>query len=433
MQFTYRIGIQYIKKLSDRYSTFFNHSIGFDFDRYFQMANSNCDSKLKEALEKVIKRMPDKFGDDLYYSQILYYDVTRVLFPGVISVLPDMIHDDWLGSLSYEICSRDHIVHQPMVAYIAKQLLSITLPTSGDSLFDFIVRSITSVQESAPNYIHDYMKTIGGFQSRIASTSRDLLVREAIETTITIASLYHDIGYPWQVINKLSNHLSGASNNISSVNFNLSQFVNEYHNRMFFLPFAGYNNDPNLKTVNSTLVELVAEKTHSLYSSLCLLTLKDSLASYPATPSLYNFCVEWAALGILMHDVGKIYASAAPEDKLKRPIYPYLRLSFSKDPISSLLVLADYLQEFNRPRAKFTKIKGTLKVEYVYNCKKCSIETIGNKWLIKFYYDKLTREIESSAQTDCDRLFDKHYGFLDISDIGVSEVNVECVQEQVTN
>jgi len=426
IELTYERGIQYIQELSIKYSSFDSHSVGFDFDKYYELVNSNLDRKLAQALDSVSNRMPSSMVEYLYFSQILYYQISKVVFPGIVRGLPKLIHDDWLGSLSYEISSRDHIIHQPMVAFISDQLLSIRLPMTDDTLQEWIVDSLKQRQDRPSSYVIDYMKSLGTTSN---DTFRDLTIREAIETTITIASLYHDIGYPWQFVNKLSDTLDGVPNSVSGVQFDLTQFVDTYKGRMFFLPFFGYQSNIDTQFVNQHLIELTANYTHSLYSSLCLLTLKDSMASYPKTPSLYDFCVEWAALGVLMHDFGRIYESKDQKGGLIRPRYPFLRLSFSKDPISSLLVLSDYLQEFKRPRAKFSKINGDVSVKYVCNCNKCTVEIIDNKLLIKFYYSELTIEMKRDALSERDRLFDRHYGFLDLSDIGVSEVIVECIQE----
>lgn len=422
---TYERGIQYIEELSIKYSSYNSHSVGFDFDKYYELVNSNSDSKLWQALESVSRKMPDSLVDYLYYSQILYYQISRVLFPGIVSVLPSMIHDDWLGSLSYEISSRDHIIHQPMVAFIANQLLSIRLPKTNDTLMEWIVNSFKQDKDSLFKYLLDYMKTLGMISN---GEIRDTTIREVIETTITIATLYHDIGYPWQFVNKLSNTLEGVPNIVSGVHFNCKQFVETYQDRLFFLPFHGYQSNITTQLVNQHLIELAANNTHSLYSSLCLLTLKDSMASYPKIPSLYDFCVEWAALGVLMHDFGRVYALKGEKEKNIRPRYPFLRLSFSKDPISSLLVLSDYLQEFKRPRAKFFKMNGVVSVEYEYNCEKCTVEINDNQLLIEFYYKELTIELERDALAERDRLFDRHYGFLDLSDIGITEVQVKCIK-----
>jgi hypothetical protein len=135
----------------------------------------------------------------------------------------------------------------------------------------------------------------------------------------------------------------------------------------------------------------------------------------------------------MMHDLGKIYWG---KDRLggESPTNPSLRLSFDRDPLSSIVTLADVLQEFNRPTAKFGQTNGIglndqVVISYESVCSETELELDGAAMTIRYKMkDDDSRRIKRKSIADDQHCyFDRASGFLNMESIGIESVKLEAV------
>lgn len=419
----YSSGVKYlwdsISSIIETHSNF-DH---IDFSKYYKTMSDEQIKKITDSFQNVTHRVPEEIRNKIYNTQILYYILARLLLPGVSQLLPEIIHDDWLSALSYQTQTRDHLIHQPMVAHISDVLLNLTIGGKKDyTIIKWIVDQIMGQSEDL-EYLRYFINEEGGIDPT-QPDSEDYL-SHYIKNSLLIASLYHDIGYPWQFVYRLTKNLKHNSNHLRLMDFDAESFITEYQHRMLFLPLQNYSrNNHIMKNDTIKLIGKIAQRTHSMYSALCLLRIKDDMSTFPVQASLYNLSVESAATAIFVHDLGKVYRN---DDSFK-PEYPSLRVQMSKDPISAILVLADYLQEFSRYRTEFWQAdrKDSVNVKFNLDCDSCKIKIVNSVLHLTFHYKRKDPLTVIRAQIEKERLFNRYTGFLDLSAIGIDQVVVDC-------
>ena len=246
--------------------------------------------------------------------------------------------------------------------------------------------------------------------------------------------MFHDMGYPWQYVNLLSNKLEHAGYQLDSPTSDAERLVNAFGDRLLYCPLNGYRAlDRNAPaTWHQRLVDLTAQalrKTHGFPGAIGFLYLNDVLRDYPSdrTHPIRQFCVEWAAMAIMMHDMDGIYwgeKSSTPPDN------SHIRLRFEVDPLSCVIALADVLQDFSRPVATFQSNTESANVEYKDGC---------NSTMLELNWEQPSRTIEigycfsdeRQRATKLSRLakeklkyFDRESGYIDLSAIGVRGVEM---------
>jgi hypothetical protein len=159
--------------------------------------------------------------------------------------------------------------------------------------------------------------------------------------------------------------------------------------------------------------------------------LNDCIRRYPDRPEspLRLLCIEWAAAAIMMHDMAKIYWGKGKSDS-ETPEYPFLRLCFKKDPLSAIVTLADFIQDFERPSAVFgvcERSRGkevTLKFEP--SCSSTELQFADSNLTIQYNMkNEESRAIKRiSILKEEDQYFNAQYGYLDMSSLGIDKVQL---------
>ena len=113
--------------------------------------------------------------------------------------------------------------------------------------------------------------------------------------------------------------------------------------------------------------------------------VNDVIRDFPTlkTHAIRQFCIEWAAMAIMMHNMSKLYwgkkLGTLPENN-------HLRLSFDADPLSCVIALADIIEDFERPSVNFWANGNTTAIaKYDNHCKYTRLEW-ENDTTIKLSY-----------------------------------------------
>lgn len=400
---------------------------------------------LRRAFRALRERVGQGHFADTYpiQSSTLYY--SQMAFPAYRFILPEVLADDWLATVDWHRSHRDHILHQPLAAYIVLKLLrggpdgeqSFQMP-SGRSLLDECVDEV--LRQDGTAYLRDFLLGTGISNSEIwlrdDPMSRELWKALFIEAAY-LAAVFHDMGYPWQYVNALSNKLEYAGYPLDSPTADAARVVEVFGDRLLFCPLNGYRfvNRSAPATWRQRLHDLAARalrKTHGLPGAIGFLYLNDVLREYPTEPlhPIRQFCVEWAAMAIMMHDMPSLYWGQNMDTP---PDNDHMRVRLAVDPLSSVVALADVLQDFGRPFAAFSdKLGSTTIVEVGYQsaCETVELELYPNprpNGLRIVYHMRNPVAValkRSQLANEQRRYFDPQYGYLDFASAGVTRVEM---------
>ncbi|MDD5529520.1 MAG: hypothetical protein PHX21_05760 [bacterium] len=398
--------------------------------------------KLSKAWRELHKRTGESYFSETYPLQARTLDYSAKAFPSYRFILPEVIKEDWLAIVDWDKYQRDHTLHQSLCGYVVLKLLdNLTLP-DGKLLLDRCVEQILNWQGTA--YIRDFLIDCGMNEDDDLLKKKDfarIVWRTFFREAAYIAAIFHDIGYPWQYAERIQGNLDKLNTPAIKQNQSAKQVIDMFSHRLLFHAMNGYKKVDAAcpSTWQEKLIQITdvaLSKTHGLPGALGFLYLNDCVRRYPPTTQspLNLLCVEWTAVAIMMHDMRKIYwgqkISTIPEN-------PFLRLSFDKDPLSSLLTLVDVIQEFARPTVKYdvsasskTKKKKPNKLitlEYKEDCHATKLKIDKNGVLTLCYQmcNGSARAIKRKFLLDDKReYFDTQYGYLDMSSIGINDVQL---------
>lgn len=419
--------------------------IPLDRRNYSTLENQHNESGLKiaEAFRELKIRTGKNYFNKVYPAQSTALSFSEKTFPAYRFLLPEVLVDDWLSIVDFhKRHSRDHALHQPLTAYIVYKLLGggvsrQSLKIEDKYLLDLCVDQIFT--SSKTNYIKEYLLNLSLNSSNVLDLLKDNPIsrefwKSLFFETAIVSAIFHDIGYPWQYINRLNHSLSTSDfspNNLASN----SNFVYEtFQNRLILYPFNGYNaltkNTPsNWKEKLLKLISSSLSKTHGFPGALGFLYLNDLTREFPTKKELpfHHFCIDWAALGIMMHDLGKIYNSnnSCPPDNEQ------MRLEFDRDPLSCIITLADLLEEFERPNVDFAVFSESSKYIYSFACLSSAVSFENDTLNIKYKYkdrNGVANKIPFIAKEEKE-FFDSEYGYLDFSSIGIRKVKMYAIEK----
>lgn len=267
-----------------------------------------------------------------------------------------------------------------------------------------------------------------------------------------LAAIFHDMGYPWQYINALSNKLKYAGYHHDSPISDAEELVNTFGNRLLYCPLNGYRiKDRNAPvTWHNRLVEITDKalrKTHGFPGAIGFLYLNDVIRDYlgDLTHPIRHFCVEWTAMAIMMHDMLKIYWG---DETSTPPDNGHMRLRFEVDPLSCVIALADIFEDFSRPVVDFNNkvIKNcdkeiykenknrddSVEVSYLSHCNSVSLELDWNEpnramRIVYRFKDKgQLADKRFRLPKECRNYFDRQTGYIDLSAIGIHGVEMKA-------
>lgn len=396
--------------------------------------------KLPDLFNQIKIRMGRKYFDKIYSSQCTALNFSESCFPAYCFLLPDVIVDDWLGivDIHKKFC-RDHALHQPLTSYIVFKLLGggnsdKSLKIQSNNLLDYCVDHVLYSPET--EYLRDFAENVLHY-THLSKCKNNFILREMAKSvffqTAMMAAVFHDIGYPWQYIMRLNKSLQSSDFNLRDPFQNIHHIESSFRDRLIMYPFYGYKSPTNDSPCmwHGKLKQLLSDslsKTHGLPGALAFLYLNDLIRKYPAMDvSLWQICVEWAALGIMMHDMGGIYRG---EKNRLEPENEFLRLSFDKDPLSCIVTLADVIEEFERPSVSFRNIDEDPDVELHYDASCISTELSFKKDTMYITYrykdeDERIKNIQFKNKENRE-YFDPRYGYVDLSSIGINKVEMIC-------
>lgn len=439
MEFFYDDYKELILKNNLDYPKNFTPNFLVDTHKYNLLAKEYSQNglKLSDALNGIKHRTSDKYFRKIFIAQSQAMNYSETSFASYRFLLPNILIDDWLSLVGlHKPNCRDHAIHQPLTSYIVFKLLGggrseDSFKINNEPLLDLCLKSI--LYPAKQNYIYDYAISTCYTKSIDMGVNPDVAYvvwKQLFYETAMKAAIFHDIGYPWQYINRINGSIKNIDFRFDEINTHSAQIITSYSNRLVFAPFFGYQlgSIPPTNWSNQ-LLNLVSEsltKTHGFPGALSYLYLNDIIRKYP-NESKYKsnqFSIEWAALGIMMHDMKSIYwgnNKNFPENK-------FLRLSFDKDPLSCIICLADLLQEFERPYVRFSQEKISSKLKYEFSCDKSSMEYSNGSLNIFYNFgESSSRAInEYFKKVDEVKYFNPKNGYLDFSSIGINSIKINC-------
>jgi len=410
----------------------------FPVDRVRFHASRNLATGLQ--LGQVKKRLsPDMFRD-LRGALGLTMKHAQTLFPAYRFLAPEYVNEEWLASVDWhKKFHRDHVLHQPMCVHVGFTLLNklTGFGQSGGSLLNNCTEAFLT--GSKCRYLREHLKAMGarGMLRRLRQCSG--LVEDYFLDVFFLSALFHDLGYPWQFTGKINDSLGALAPVGSAPTLDPDQVLSHYGQRLFLTPLRGYLEDPSppaswAKEYKEILAKGLSD-THGLPGAVSFLHLNDLLRVYPnqAKP-LHRFGLEWAAMAIMMHDMGKMYAKA--DGSTLKILNPQLRLCFDRDPLSFVLALTDLIQDFARPDASFMPGKGRgsktkTTVCYGHRCQGVRIKWDEKDRILEIIYQYKRHQDYVANKTqflpEGETLnFDPSRGYLDPGSLGIKRIHMNA-------
>lgn len=389
-----------------------------------------CDKShitIVDAFKELKNRMSSEYYNKVFLAQVQAMHYAGIQFPAYSMVMAEDLTEDWLATVDFhKKHARDHSLHQPLTAYIAAELLgfgdenkSLKIPAPPGNLLGRCVSSVFS----GANYILEFARKAGLPDSLFdkSNNNANAYWRTTFYNTVVLSALFHDMGYPWQYVGRIDKALDRCVPLFRSTKQNAQRIINSFGNRIVFLPFyhymSRYNPHINEQERLNDLICL-ALNTHGFPGALSFLALNDAIRKThdgSINSKRKEITVEWAALGILMHDMVAIHNS----DLWK------LRIDIEKDPLSCVICLADYLEEFDRPQVDFTATKTTSKMRFEYACSKVEARVDENGDLrVSMKYNN-SKQLVIARKFKVDETlsyFNSSNGFIDLSGLGIRNV-----------
>ena len=406
--------------------------------RKLENAHETNNNNIGRAFRELKQRVSQDYFRNIYPIQTRALDYSQISFPAYRFILPEVIANDWHAMVGWHKYNRDHIVHQPLTAYIVQKLLNdknnngdVFKLNNGKTFLEACVDEILEWKKTS--YIKDFLLNIGFSTSDTFLTDSPnnkyvwkLLFKEAA----FLAAMFHDIGYPWQYLNHISKCLESSKYISASPTFDAEKIIETFGDRMLLCPFNGYKfHDRNApSTWRQRLLEQVSKalkNTHGLPGAIGFLYLNDILRDYPTncTHPIGQFCVEWASMAIMMHDMLKIYWG-----KESYPENPHLQLCFEVDPLSSIITLADIIEDFSRPTPTFNENGNHVDIAYDNGCDCAELMIMPNKVLkIDYFYENPKNYLTKKYYLMKDRkYFNNINGYLNLSKAGINSIEMDA-------
>lgn len=422
---------------------------------------------LEKAYKALRARMSSVYFIDMYSLQSNAISYSRNIFPPYINILPDILIEDWLAIIDpHKDFARDHSVHQPLTAYVTAKLLgygveedSLALPNN-EKLLGWCVRRFTealcSEDKTSPMwYLREYLYSLCPSLKDEAYFVKKYLAKKIIYETAIIAALFHDMGYPWQYVNRVQKSINAAdifANRNSQTH--LSSELLSLRNNLLLYPFYGYGKYSH-KSINE-LVDLAFSKTHGFPGAIAFSLINEQIRKKEKEKKkekkkggcttfndrnygLTQFILDWAALAIMMHDIPGLYWGDSKLLEGEWPENECFGISLGLDPVSSIVSIADVLEDFHRPLATFSGMEGVIKsknISYGYATHKTEIEVENNDTLaVKYEFEDIKQAMTSvkfkvkevNEYFNCDHNGRHSKGFVDLKEIGIKRIRCEIL------
>lgn len=435
-------------KITFSYADFVSNKL--DYPDSYEVArfhNQNGLSKFKEelkgidgycndydtAMTRLKQRTTSKYFQKVYAAQTRAQSYATLSFPAYKFLLPETLADDWNSTVDWHKAhaTRDHSLHQPLTAYIVQNLLgygdsSKSLLTPKGRLLDICTNNLLNSPRT--EYIRKYYQNIYPEFNQWDIVKKKLWARKLFYEVAVVSAYFHDIGYPWQFVQRLKSHIKIGDYTKSDTNLERGNSLYTYvQKRLLVNPFFGYSpfNVGDKENADGYNVEDVMSeayrKSHGFPGALAFLALTDKTFTFPNVldhnASTTILKTEWAAVAIMMHDLEGLY----------RDGHKYLKLSFDVDPLSCIIAMADVLEEFERPSASFENDDddhaGVVQLTYSVPCIATHLSVVGAELNITYEYSKPEDAVknEEYRKKEIKRYFEPGIGFIDLSALGIDK------------
>lgn len=383
--------------------------------------------KSLSVFDELSQRMSKKYFQAVFLAQLRALHFASRRFPAYSIIMPEDLAEDWLATVDFhKKFSRDHSLHQPLTAYVVAKLLgygderrSFRVPAGCGNLLGLCTDSIILRNQYLQHYALAEGLPESLFHNQVLARCfwKDMFYKTAI-----MSALFHDIGYPWQYVGRINDSLKMCSP-LLHPNDSISSFIlKEMGDRLSFLPFHKYLYGPQVMAIGERqeteqLIKLALD-THGLPGAIAFLSLHDAIkASHSLSPlsHIQSFSIEWAALGILMHDMVHIQ---------QKNVLHSLRIDFQKDPLSSIVSMADFIEEFNRPNVSFSSFYKWSQASFGNACSNVKVEISADAvFQVKMRYNSegAAALAGRSKAKETEEYFNLSSGFIDLSSIGVRD------------
>lgn len=399
-----------------------------------------------EALRIIGQKTSIEYYNEIQAAQSRAIDFSRSLFPAYEFLLADVIYDDWMSIVDpHQKHKRDHSIHQPLTAFVVSELLGRgvaeqALQVNGQSLLTLCTNKFLREDKTAylRKYLNDLYPSIN-IEKMKTEQSRYMIAETMFYETAVMAALFHDIGYPWQYIKNVCSGIGFANDTVNTgVSFSPEGLYDQIKDRLLIYPFYGYSasamNHPTTRIKQEVLrnIEEAFSNTHGFPGALAFQQLNDVVRLFPMNikynDAIFRFMQDWAAVGILMHDMVRLYYGGRDGHVVgKKPANPQYRLSFDTDPLSCLIAMADIFEEFARPFAKFKSFAKGVVTRFEYPCDRTEVTVIEKTLHVKYIYaDKaLAAGNRGSRVKEVDDYFNEECGFVNLASIGIEKTVCE--------
>jgi hypothetical protein len=391
---------------------------------------------IDKAFDELKKRTGKEYFHKVYPIQSRTLGYASLSFPAYRFILPEVITEDWIATVDWHKFQRDHVLHQPLTAYIVLKLLGkpdelentgLVLP-SNVSLLKTCVDEILKFKETA--YLKDFLLKCGLPEESPwlkRGKLQEWLWQQLFIETAYLVAVFHDLGYPWQYVGLLGDKLEPVTTPAMIQEEAIEHSIlNSFKERLIYTAMNGYNKQtPSTPAAWEKEMKEQTKKaltaTHGFPGAIGFLFLNDCIRQFPDRNSspIRQLCVEWAAVAIMMHDMRKVY-----HENGNIPERPHLRLDAKIDPLSTLITLADILQDFERPVGKFSSRKDhNVTLNYNCACEYTEIDFEGN--ILNLDYKMQAKDLafrRSRIPEEQDEYFNHHYGYLNLRAWGIEKV-----------
>lgn len=413
------------------------HNINHIKFNTLDLDNQENGDSIDTVLKKLKDRMPEAYYRKMYRAQSSVISFSERAFPAYKFILPDSLWDDWLAIIDpHKDHCRDHSLHQPLTAYVASKLLKGNakekpfLLNTGESLLEYCANVLLNGVNT--NYLRDYFIKLYPEYNKIPQSLRNNLAKVIFYNAAVTAAVFHDIGYPWQYVNRLTNHMNLVDKEFaSSLGRDADSIIQMMNSRLLIYPFYGYKNTAEIGWHEKMrdLVKTAFSNTHGFPGAVCFSQLSELLRNNNDNLSLNEainrFIVDWATVAIMMHDMHGMYKKGNT----------HFKLSFDVDPLSSLVSICDILEDFERPglcvepnkrkEGNDDSILFYIKPQCIYSEMECD----GQELVIRYAYaDDASRIRNYKFRTnEVSEYLDSPNGYINISPIGFTSAKCECI------
>ena len=399
----------------------------------FPVTEEEINFKIKTTKDALTERMGGEYFSKFDRARTLSLGYANSVFPAYRMLHLDLACEDWLSLVDFHKgFGRDHSVHQPLTAYIICKLLGGGKENAGFEICGetLMKKALDAFNDIGCQYLRDRLAFYDP-ASPLLQGDRNLW-RIVFYQTAIITAMYHDLGYPWQFIERMHDFLKDdillcgrlKYDKHGAVNPIVSSYISAHKDELMFRPFYDYGKGGRTTAhISEKVFEKYLHESHGLPGALAYWAYNDEYHTDAGerTAGLIKFCREWSCLAILMHDMQKAYA---------QPGSGFARLDFKTDPLSFVISLADTLEDFNRPNATI-KADAGIGCKISYSFPSLSVELEENRGVAELKYSIVPDEIENQEKfkRDDQRNLFNAGGYFDLASIGLTSLKIECKKD----